>query len=99
MELHVGTPRTWGVILAAALTTETQKPGQGGTKVLLTRFGPSLLCVRYRYDEDRREYQETVELVAECRFRESEAECSGSRTPAARARHARPLAAPAGSLL
>ncbi len=34
-----------------------------GTKELLTRFGPSLLYVRYRYDEDRREHVKTVELV------------------------------------
>ncbi len=35
---------------------KTLKPGQKGTKDLLTRFGPTLLCVRYRYDEDRREH-------------------------------------------
>ncbi len=36
-------------------TVKTLKPGQKGTKELLRRFGPSLLNVRYRYDEDRRE--------------------------------------------
>ncbi len=44
-------------------TVKTLKPGQKGTKELLTRFGPSLLYVRYRYDEDRREHVKTVELV------------------------------------
>ncbi len=44
-------------------TTKTLKPGQKGTKELVTRFGPSLLLVRYRYDEDRREHLKTVELI------------------------------------
>ena len=43
-------------------TLKTLKPGQKGTKELLTRFGQSLLCVRYRYDEARREHVKTVEL-------------------------------------
>jgi hypothetical protein len=29
------------------------KPGQKGTKRLVEKFGDSLLCVRYRYDEKR----------------------------------------------
>ena len=66
-------------------TVKTLKAGQKGTKELLTRFGPSLLCVRYRYDEDRREHLKTVELVVERRSREREAECLGSRRPDARA--------------
>ncbi len=44
-------------------TVKTLKPGQKGTKEMLTRFGPSLLYVRYRYDEARREHVKTVELV------------------------------------
>ncbi len=65
-------------------TLKTLKPGQDGTKELLKRFGPSLLAVRYRYDEDRRERVKTVELVVESRSREAEAECPGSRAPDAR---------------
>lgn len=29
------------------------KPGQNGTKKLLTRYGERLVCVRYRCDEAR----------------------------------------------
>ncbi len=56
-------------------TVKTLKAGQNGTKELLTRFGPSLLCVRYRYDEDRREHLKTVRLVVEGCSRGREAEC------------------------
>ncbi len=66
-------------------TVKTLKPGQDGTKELLTRFGPSLLYVRYRYDEDRREHVKTVELVVQRRSRDGEAECLGSRASDARA--------------
>ncbi len=59
-------------------TTKTLKPGQKGTKELVTQFGPSLLLVRYRYDEDRREHLKTVELVVRRRFRDREAECPRS---------------------
>ncbi len=62
-------------------TVKTLKPGQKGTKELLTRFGPTLLCVRYRYDEESREHLKTVELVVDRHTREGESECTGSRTP------------------
>ena len=39
------------------------KPGQNGTKKLLARFGERLFCVRYRYDEARRQRFTTVELI------------------------------------
>ena len=42
-----------------------QKPGENGTKKLLARYGRSLLCVRYRYDEIRGVRLKTVELVVE----------------------------------
>ncbi len=60
-------------------TTKTLKPGQKGTKELLTQFGPSLLLVRYRYDEEHRENLKTVELVVQRRSRDREAECRRSR--------------------
>jgi hypothetical protein len=41
------------------------KPGQKGTKGLVERFGDSLLCVRYRYDEIRKVRLKTVEIVVE----------------------------------
>ena len=41
------------------------KPGQKGTKRLVEKFGQSLLCVRYRYDEKRGIRVKTVEIVVE----------------------------------
>jgi hypothetical protein len=41
------------------------KPGQKGTKRLVDQYGESLLCVRYRYDEQRGVRIKTVELVVE----------------------------------
>ncbi len=66
-------------------TVKTLKPGQKGTRKLLTCFGPSLLYVRYRFDEDTREHLKTVEWVVQRRSQEREADCLGSRTPGARA--------------
>jgi hypothetical protein len=43
----------------------TLKPGQKGTKKLLRRYGDKLVCVRYRYDEQKRKRYKTVELVVE----------------------------------
>jgi hypothetical protein len=43
------------------------KPGQKGTKRLLAQYGDRLICVRYRYDTQRKKRFKTVELlVAEC---------------------------------
>jgi hypothetical protein len=39
------------------------KPGQKGTKQLLTQYGDRLVCVRYRYDAQRRKRFKTVELI------------------------------------
>ncbi len=50
-----------------------------GTKELMSRFGPNLLCVRYRYDDDRREHLKTVELVVQRHLRERRPECPASR--------------------
>ena len=41
------------------------KPGQRGTKKLCAEYGERLLCVRYRYDEERRKRLKTVELVVD----------------------------------
>ena len=42
------------------------KPGQKGTKQLLAQYGDRLVCVRYRYDAQRKKRFKTVELsVAE----------------------------------
>jgi hypothetical protein len=40
-------------------------PGQKGTKKLLRQYGSQLVCVRYRYDAERRLRFKTVELIIE----------------------------------
>jgi hypothetical protein len=39
------------------------KPGQKGTKQLLAQHGDSLVCVRYRYDTERKKRFKTMELI------------------------------------
>jgi hypothetical protein len=39
------------------------KPGQKGTKQLLAQHGDRLICVRYRYDAQRKKRLKTVELI------------------------------------
>ena len=39
------------------------KPGQKGTKHLLMQYGDRLVCVRYRYDAQRKKRFKTVELI------------------------------------
>jgi hypothetical protein len=46
-------------------TRLTRKPGQKGTKQLLLRYGEKLVCVRDRYDPDKRKRYKTVELIVE----------------------------------
>lgn len=41
------------------------KPGQDGTKRLVEKFGDRLVCVRYRYDREKRRRYKTVELIVE----------------------------------
>lgn len=41
------------------------KPGQRGTKSLVTKYGEALLCVRFRYDAKSRQRLKTVELIVE----------------------------------
>ena len=41
------------------------KPGQNGSKRLTEQYGDRLLCVRYRYDEQRRMRVKTVEIIVE----------------------------------
>ena len=41
------------------------KPGQPGTKGLLAEYGERLVCVRYRYDAQKRRRFKTVELIVE----------------------------------
>jgi hypothetical protein len=46
-------------------TRLTMKPGQKGTKALQMEFGARLMCVRYKYDAQRRKRYKTVELIVE----------------------------------
>ena len=41
------------------------RPGQKGTKKLLAQYGSRLLCVRYRYDAERKRRYKTVELIVD----------------------------------
>lgn len=45
------------------LTRKKMKPGDPGTRHLLEQYGSRLVCVRYRYDVQRRKRQTTVEIV------------------------------------
>jgi len=40
-------------------------PGQKGTKKFLDRYGAQLVCVRYRYDQQRRKRFTTAEIIVE----------------------------------
>ena len=46
-------------------TRLTLHPEQRGTKHLLAQYGDRLVCVRYRYDEQRKKRFKTVELIVE----------------------------------
>lgn len=46
-------------------TRLTRKPGQKGTKKLKAIYGDKLICVRYRYDMEKRKRYKTVELIVE----------------------------------
>jgi len=46
-------------------TRLTLKPGRPGTKRLLTEYGDRLVCVRYRYDDERKVRCKTVELIVD----------------------------------
>ncbi len=41
------------------------KPGRNGTKGLVEKYGDSLLCVRYRFDEIRGVRLKTAEIIVE----------------------------------
>lgn len=47
------------------MTRKTVYPGQPGSKKLQQQYGDALLCVRYRYDTERKERVKTVELIVE----------------------------------
>ncbi len=46
-------------------TRLTLRPGQKGTKKLMAQSGDRLVCVRHRYDEERKKRYKTVELMVE----------------------------------
>jgi len=39
------------------------RPGQRGTKKLLAQCGDRLVCIRYRYDEEKKKRFKTIELI------------------------------------
>ena len=46
-------------------TRLTLQPEQEGAKQLRDRYGERLVCVRYRYDETKKQRWKTVELIIE----------------------------------
>ena len=46
-------------------TRLTLAPGQRGTRKLVKRYGDRLVCVRYRYDAEKKKRYKTVELIVE----------------------------------
>lgn len=46
-------------------TKATLRPGQNGTKRCTAQYGDQLICVRYRYDQQRRKRVTTVELAVD----------------------------------
>jgi hypothetical protein len=46
-------------------TLLTRRAGQPGTKKLMREYGRNLICVRYRYDEERGQRIKTVEIVVD----------------------------------
>jgi hypothetical protein len=46
-------------------TRLTLRPDQDGAKQLRERYGDRLVCVRYRYDETKKQRWKTVELIIE----------------------------------
>ncbi len=41
------------------------RPGQPGTKKLVERYGDNLICVRYRYDDQKKMMYKTIEIIIE----------------------------------
>lgn len=39
------------------------RPGQAGTKRLVERYGDNLVCVRYRYDDEKKTMFKTIEII------------------------------------
>ena len=46
-------------------TRVTLRPGSKGTKRLVERYGERLICVRYRYDLEKKLRYKTVELIVD----------------------------------
>ena len=59
-------------------TKLTLKPGQRGTKKLLKKYGNRLVCVRYRYDEEKKLRYKTVELIVDVTEWEPKEEALGN---------------------
>jgi hypothetical protein len=50
------------------LISKKLKPGQQGTKRLVTLYGGRQVCVRYRYYDEQRKRSKTVEIFVEESF-------------------------------
>ncbi len=61
--LAVREPGERGLQFRTMRTRLHLKPGQKGTKQLLSQYGDSLVCVRYRYDAQRKKRVKTGEII------------------------------------
>ena len=60
-------------------------PGEPGTKRLVKKYGDKLICVRYRYDEQKGKRYNTVELIE----KESDWKTQTTKIPANKIMHLR----------
>jgi len=49
-------------------TKRILQAGQPGTKKLVDRYGDNLICVRHRYDEQKKMVHKTIEIIIESRL-------------------------------
>lgn len=58
-------------------TSRKLTPRKPGTKKLIEQYGKNLLCVRYRYDAEKKIKYKTAEIIIESSFWEPEGEKKG----------------------
>ncbi|NWG20515.1 MAG: hypothetical protein HXY39_09315 [Chloroflexi bacterium] len=46
-------------------TRLVRRPGQPGTQAFVEQYGDRLVCIRYRYDADKKKRYKTIELIVE----------------------------------
>ena len=49
-------------------TKRILQAGQPGTKKLVERYGENLICVRHRYDDQKKMMYKTIEIIIESKI-------------------------------